>query len=87
LKRNILIISEALVKIVYAFSDKNLNFFIDNESIVNNDFLEQIKGFLAKNPRSPLKIQRDSPISKEFHKLLGQNVNTIKRLGVSIKDI
>ena len=86
LRRNILIISEALVKLVYAFHEKNINFFIDNDAIVSESFLEQIKTFLSKNPRAPLMIQRDSPISKEFHKLLGQNVNSIKRMGVSIKD-
>ena len=71
LRRSILIISEALVKLVYAFPEKNLNFFIDNDSIVSESFIDQIKGFLAKNPRAPHYIQRDSPISKEFFKLLG----------------
>ena len=53
LRRNILIISEALVKVIYTFHEKNINFFIDNDSIVSENFLEQIKGFLSKNPRSP----------------------------------
>lgn len=87
LRRNILILSEALVKVIYTFHEKNINFFIDNDSIVNESFLEQIKGFLSKNPRSPQHIQRDSPISKEFFKLLGQNVNSIKRMGVNIRDV
>lgn len=39
LKRNILIISEALVKVIYTFHEKNINFFIDNESLVNENFI------------------------------------------------
>jgi hypothetical protein len=70
MKRNILILSEALVKIIYTFNDMNMNFFIDNESIVNNTFIDQIKSFLSKNPRAPHIIQRDSPFSKELYKLL-----------------
>jgi hypothetical protein len=71
LKRNILILSEALVKIIYTFKDMNMNFFIDNDSIVSSSFIDQVKGFLSKNPRAPHMIQRDSPISKEFYRLLG----------------
>jgi len=63
-----------------------MNFFIDNDAIVNLNFIEQIKNYLQKNPRAPHMIQRDSPISKEFFRLLGQNVNSIKRMGVTIKE-
>ncbi len=76
LKRNILIISEALVKVIYTFHEKNINFFIDNDALVNENFINQIKGFLSHNPRAPHLIQRDSPVSKEFHKLLSQNLNS-----------
>jgi hypothetical protein len=54
---------------------------------VSEAFLNQIKSFLSKNPRAPHLIQRDSPISKEFYKLLGQNVNQIKRMGVNVKSV
>lgn len=53
LRRNILILSEAIVKIVYTFKDPNINFFIDNDSIVSETYTNQIKNFLAKNPRAP----------------------------------
>lgn len=39
LKRNILIISEALVKVIYTFHEKNINFFIDNDSLINEHFI------------------------------------------------
>ena len=39
LKRNILIISEALVKVIYSFHEKNINFFIDNDSLINENFI------------------------------------------------
>lgn len=62
--------SEALVHLVYTFHDTSINYFIDNEAIVNNDYLDQIKTFIAKNPRAPHMIQRDTPVSKEFFKLM-----------------
>ena len=79
--------SEALVKLVYSFHDSQLNYFLDNNSLIADDFIDQIKDFLLSNPRAPHLIQRDSPLSKEFYKLLGQNLNTIKRLGVPFKDL
>jgi len=53
LKRNILILSEALAHIVYAFHDKSISYFIDNESLVSDSYLDQIKTFLGSNPRAP----------------------------------
>ena len=32
-------------------------------------------------------IQRDSPVSKEFNRLLSLNLNQVKRMGVAIKEI
>ena len=66
LKRNILIISEALVKVIYSFTDKSVNFFLENDSLLNETSIDQVKDFLLKNPRAPHMIQRNSPISKEF---------------------
>ena len=71
LRRNILLLNEALVKVIYTFQDMNINFFIDNDSIVSEPFIDLMKAFLAKSPRAPHMIQRDSPISKELFKLLG----------------
>jgi hypothetical protein len=86
LRRNILILSEALVKVIHTFQDRTINFLVDNNQIVSEDYLEQLKGFMSKNARAPHMIQRDSLISKEFYKLLSQNVNNIKRMGVTIKE-
>lgn len=85
LRRNILIISEALVKVIYPFQDKSISFFSD--SLVSLDFIRHMGLFLASNPRAPHLIQRDSPVSKEFYRLLSQNVNSIKRMGVTVKDL
>ena len=42
LRRNLLIISEALVKLIYEFKDHSINFFLDNESVVDMQYMEQI---------------------------------------------
>jgi hypothetical protein len=86
LKQNILIISEALIKVIYSFGEKNFNYFIDNEQAVSDDFLTQIKGFMQKTSRAPHLIQRDTLVSKEFFKLMQQNLGSVKRMGVAIKD-
>ncbi len=39
LSRNILVISEALVKVIYTFTEKKMNFFIDNEFLVSQNFI------------------------------------------------
>ena len=87
LKRNILIISEALVKLIYNFEDKNTNFLLEREDLVNDTSINSIKSYLLKNPRAPHLMQRDSKVSKDFQKMLGTNVNTMKRMGVSLKEI
>ena len=43
LKRNILAITEPLVKLIYTFTDSNIDLFTENDPVVNNDFLDQIK--------------------------------------------
>jgi len=39
LTRNIQIISEALVHLVYSFRDTSINYFIDNGSVVNERYI------------------------------------------------
>lgn len=46
LRRNILILSEALVKLIYNFQDKSINFFLDTDSTVCLDFINQVATFL-----------------------------------------
>jgi len=41
---------------------------------------------MGQNPRAPQYIQRDSPVSKEIQKLMSQNIDQVKRMGVQIKD-
>ena len=53
LKRNILIFSEALVHLVYSFHDTSINYFIDNNALITDSYIDQIKSFLIKNPRAP----------------------------------
>jgi hypothetical protein len=48
-----LILSEALVQLVYNFKDKEINYFLDNNQLVSDSFLDQSKAFFAKNPRAP----------------------------------
>ena len=87
LRRNILILSEALVHLIYSFKDKEITYFIDNNLLVSDSYLNQTKAFLAKNPRAPHLIQRDSPVSKELSRLLGLNVNQVKRMGVLVNSV
>lgn len=72
--------------LIYTFHDSAINYFIDNESLVQDSALDQVKSFLERNPRAPHMIQRDSPVSKEIHRLLSQNIAQVKRMGVQIKD-
>mmetsp|Transcript_42944 Transcript_42944/g.41301 ORF Transcript_42944/g.41301 Transcript_42944/m.41301 type:complete len:257 (+) Transcript_42944:565-1335(+) len=91
LRRNIQIISEALIQIIYNFNSRSINYFIDNPSLINTHFFDQMTNFLLKNPRAPHMIQRDSDLSKEFQKLLTINLNSnsqqegaavVKKMGI-----
>ena len=41
-KRNVQIISEAIVHVVYGFHEASIKYFIDNESIVEKSYIDQI---------------------------------------------
>ena len=41
-----MILAEALVHIVYTFKNREMTYFIDNENLVSDAFLEQMKEFL-----------------------------------------
>ena len=43
LRRNILILSEALVHLVYTFHEPTITYFIDNQALVSDQYINQIK--------------------------------------------
>lgn len=79
---------------VYSFHDNSITYFVDNESLVTDAYLLEITNFLSRNPRAPHMIQRDTPLSKEFQRLLSLNLGgstgtgtgVVKRMGVQIRD-
>lgn len=56
LAQNLLIFSEALVKVIYQFQDPTLTYILDNDSAINHDFVSRAKIFLQTNSRHPLAI-------------------------------
>jgi hypothetical protein len=87
LKKNLLVITEPLMKLIYTFTDKNINLLQDNDPVVDEKIIEQAKTFLSATPRAPHMILRDSQNSKEMQKLFSQNVKQVRRMGVTIKDV
>lgn len=91
-KRNVLILSEALVHLVYDFNSagkgSEITYLVHNEQLISQEYLTQLTAFLASNPRAPHMLQRDSTLSKEFQRLLAQNIQSgVKRIGVQIREI
>lgn len=90
LKRNTLIVSEALLQTACDFGEKKMNYFVSKnlaeETSINDDYLNQLKQLMKDNARAPHLVQRDSDFSVTLMNLLQANVPSVKRMGIKISD-
>jgi hypothetical protein len=67
LSRNILYISESLMKVIYNLEGKD--FLSDETEAVNKFFLSQIQEFMTQNSRFPTHITRGSTTLKQLEEV------------------